>query len=1253
MSEFKNIKRVLIANRGEIACRIIKTCKKYSLTSVCIYSKEDIQSLHVNEADEVVLLPGVGSAAYVDIDAIVKIAAEKEIDAVIPGYGFLSENSEFAKRLSELEIVFAGPSSETVLNFGLKHMARSIALKSGVPVVPGTDLISDVTELKAECQRIGYPVILKATAGGGGMGLKVCHTVEELEKNFAEVTSRGASLFSNDGVFVEKYISKGRHIEVQLFGNGLGDIVTFGERECSLQRRHQKVIEESPSPFVENFKSHDLRKKLTQCAKRLGTAVNYKSAGTVEFLVDDETGDFFFLEVNTRLQVEHGITELVYNVDLVYLMLLQADYEKVSTGIPPQKIKGSLEFDAQNVEIPSGHAIEVRLYSENPIRQFSPSSGIIQNAYIPNDGTYEDYKVRIDHWISTGLDISPYFDPLLAKVMVWSPTRTSKNMINVLNEIKIEGPTNNKEYCIKILQSKNFIAGETLTSTLSNFKFEASLLEFKSGGAYTTIQDLPGRATVRNGVPVSGPVDAISLKIANILVGNYEDTEALEITSKGPKILFHTCAKIALAGGSFDFKLNSESDIPMFTEVSIPAGSIVEIGDAKGESCRCYLAIKGGFPEVATYLGSKSCTPGLKLGGYQGRILARGDCLSINPAERVDSVHLGYVLPESLRPNYEEKDRVIRMVGGPHDSHDIVSEEALKVLYSSDYHVNFNSNRGGIRLDGPSLQFSRKSGGDGGGHPSNILEYPYPTCGLSAVGSSMVLFGVDGATLSGFICVSVPIQADFWKFGQAKVNSKITFQKITYDDAIRLRRKREEYFEVLRQKPQSTILAFDDGLERYEVVQKLVGQMLHERKKGRSALPYVSFRQAGEDMIVIDFGTERFDLMNNGRQHMLQSKIEQQLLGKFTSVECCSGAMCVTFDPLSINQQDILSTLVWMEESIPAIEGLKVPSRTFKLPVCFDHSSLNKCIERYMSTQRSHATYLPKNTDYLMEANCIDCEDEFKKCIIGKEHIVVAVSFLCANPLLVNTDPRSRFVTSKYNPARTSTPAGTIGSGSVSHSVYSVESPGGYMVWGVTLPNWYWDTFSRIHENPWPLNNFDQIVFYEVDESTLDQMNNDILAKRLVIEAEESEFDFVRYKSFLGSIKDEYEELALKKKEAFEKLIQKEELDLEKWQLELLNAKESKKDVEDLMADPENIRVISEISASVFKIHKKKGIFVKGDESFLVLEAMKMEINVIINESNDTHSENTSSYEILEIYVDEGDIVNPGDILAIARKITP
>lgn len=1275
--KFTHIKKVLIANRGEIACRLIKCCKANGLISVAVFSSEDTDSLHVELSDESILLPGIGSSAYMNVGEIIQVAENYNVDVVMPGYGFLSENSGFALALQERDIVFAGPSAESIEIFGLKHKARSLAQQSGMPTLPGSTLVSSTESALDAAHKIGFPVMIKSTAGGGGMGLKVCRSENELQDAYEEVMSRGSTLFKNSGIYLEKFIEAGRHIEVQVFGNGNGDVITFGERECSVQRRHQKVIEEAPSPFIsEKRGTLSLRERLCRCAQKLASSSNYKSAGTVEFLVDDETASFYFLEMNTRLQVEHGVTELVYNVDLVELMILQADYEASGkAGIPKDILEG---FEAKDG--PRCHAVEARIYAENPAKNFQPSPGILHLVKFPqSDELDSGVKLRIDDWISTGTKISPYFDPLLAKVMTWGSTRQEavRGLVKVLAETSICGPITNIDFVKCILQCHTFSSGNSLTSFLSSsFKYEPQLIEFLQSGTYTTIQDGHGRERFGGGVPHGGPADSLHFQLANIVVGNDRITEALEISAKGPKIKFHTAAVICLTGASFVFKVN-KMNVPMFTELFIPGGSTVHVGGSQGNGARAYLAIKGGFPGVAKYLGSKSCTPTLGLGGHQGRIIMKGDFLAIDRQDNICEFSEGFQLPHMCRPleggNYDGKKWVIRVIGGPHNTPDICDAKKMENFYRMEYDVNLNSNRGCTMLDGPADVFSRTDGGDGGTHPSNILEYPYPTCGISVVGSKMAFFGVDGGTLSGFVCISVPAMSEWWKSGQANVGDKIRFQPISYHDSLALNKMREEFIDNLEiaRKKHLPLPEYCDELP--EVTHPSYGTILHRRDE-TELLPQLSIRQCGDRMLVIDFGIRDFTLIHSARQKILETSLiavdKRTKFGEsLIRVESTTGALGVLFDPFSINRKEVVSTIVSIESKIPPPLHLKIPSRLYKIPCCFDHSALNHCISRYVHSQRPFAPYLPSNTEYIMRANNLNSLGDFKSMIIGQRQIVTAVSFFCGNTLAVNLDPRTRFKTGKYNPARTFTPKGAIGSGSVGQSIYSIDSPGGYMIWGMTLPDLCWNTFSRLRgmkdNKPWFFDNFDQIEYYEVDETELNNLNTKLLSGKLSIGFDEVELDVGHYMKFLKDIESNTKALNRQKAICSNVLVKEEAQSMKAWAREQEMVAKKKEGSENIIDDPAILKISGGMSANIFKIKVKVNDVVSTDDTLVILEAMKMEIYVRISQPDDEsdNDEDTSVYEetdkiagsrkfvVQAIVVNEGDVVSPNDAIVLVKPI--
>ena len=351
------LKKVLIANRGEIAVRICRTLKDMGIASVAVYSDADRNSQHVSAADEAVALGGQTAAdSYLKAERILQAAKDTGADGIIPGYGFLSENADFAEACDAAGIAFVGPTPDQLRQFGLKHEARAIAEQAGVPLAPGTDLLQSLDDAKTAAARIGYPIMLKSTAGGGGIGLSRCNSEAELVAAFESVKRLGESFFSDSGVFIERFVARARHVEVQIFGDGNGKVLALGERECSLQRRNQKVVEETPAPNLPQA----TREKLHASAVRLGEAVNYRSAGTVEYIYDDERDEFYFLEVNTRLQVEHGVTEAVFGVDLVNWMVSLAGGQR-----PP------LDSDYTS----QGAAMEVRIYAEDALKDFQPSPG--------------------------------------------------------------------------------------------------------------------------------------------------------------------------------------------------------------------------------------------------------------------------------------------------------------------------------------------------------------------------------------------------------------------------------------------------------------------------------------------------------------------------------------------------------------------------------------------------------------------------------------------------------------------------------------------------------------------------------------------------------------------------------------------------------------------------------------------------------------------------------------------------------------
>ncbi len=440
-------KKILIANRGEIALRVIRTCKEMGIKTVAVYSTADKDSLHVKFADEAVCIGKPASAdSYLNIPFIMAAAEITNADAIHPGYGFLAENAKFAQICTETGIKFIGPTPDMINAMGDKITAKQTMIIAGVPVVPGIEgLLEDVAHAKASAKIVGYPVILKATAGGGGKGMRVVWAEEEIEKAFDNARTEAAASFKNDGIYIEKFVEEPRHIEIQVAGDQFGNVCHLSERDCSIQRRHQKLVEESPSPFM----TPELRDKMGDAAIKAASAINYEGVGTIEFLVDKHR-HFYFMEMNTRIQVEHCVTEEVINFDLIKEQI------KIAAG---HKVSGRNYY-------PQMHAIECRINAEDPYNDFRPSPGKITVLHTPGG-----HGVRVDSHVYAGYSIPPYYDSMIGKLITVAQTREEaiNTMHRALSEYVIEGVKTTIPFHLQLMENEDFQKGNFNTKFLESF----------------------------------------------------------------------------------------------------------------------------------------------------------------------------------------------------------------------------------------------------------------------------------------------------------------------------------------------------------------------------------------------------------------------------------------------------------------------------------------------------------------------------------------------------------------------------------------------------------------------------------------------------------------------------------------------------------------------------------------------------------------------------------------------------------------
>ncbi|KUJ11040.1 uncharacterized protein LY89DRAFT_625418 [Mollisia scopiformis] len=1234
--KFENIQKVLVANRGEIAVRLIRACKNVGISSVSIYTQSDSTSLHASLADENILLSGDNANAYLDIDEILKICKEYNVDAVIPGYGFLSEDAAFAQKVGDAGMVFAGPSPESMTEMGQKHRARDLAISANVPIVPGTGLLESENDALDAAKKLGFPVMLKATGGGGGLGLQVCQNEEELSPAFKKVKSRGNTLFNNSGVFLEKYYPESRHIEVQIFGNGT-DVVHFGERECSIQRRHQKVIEECPSPFVEQRPG--MRKRLTDCAVAYALQLHYKSAGTIEFLVDDKTGGFFFLEMNTRLQVEHGITELCYGVDLVALMLQQADCERAGkTGLSSEYLH-SLQKDG-----PNGAAIETRVYAEVPFRNYAPSPGLLQHVQWP-----EGNGIRVDTWVKTGQRIASFYDPLIAKVMVHAIDRNEacKKMTSVLSEAKLQGPPTNLYFLRDVVASKSFLEGDTLTNFLdTKFTYKPCAIDVLSPGSFTTIQDFPARATSGHGIPKGGPMDNISSRIANILVGNDPGTESMEITISGPELLFTAPAVFAVSGAPVTVTIDGEEK-PMWSRIVISAAQKLKIGKVENGGCRCYLAVKGGFPEIPSYLGSKAGTPSLAFGGTQGRQLQMGDWIELDPKTKEWSKSAKpYTLPKPCIPDYDIKE--IYCMHGPHDSDDFMTPKDRQMLYSTAWKIGHNSNRTGIRLVGPVPEWSRKDGGEGGSHPSNVFDYGYPSPGgINWGGDSAAIFSMDSPDLGGLLCSSTIISADLWRLGQVKPGGHLKLTPTTFEHAIELKEKIEKFVGDIQALVEGTSIhvpVLELSLPASGLPEGTSNAVLKEVPANEHRFRVV-YRQGGDCFLLVEIGQQTCDVRVTSRIRLLVQKLEALNLGLVMNPNI--GSVMIQFNANTITQSALLAKITEAESSIEYTTSIEIPCREIHLPVVFDHPDIRASEQRYMETNRPTAAYLPDNVEYLRTNNGFSTRREVFQTLLESPYLIVAVGFLVGTPILFPLNPMSGIVAQKYNPTRVSTPGGTIGMGGSLFAIYPLEAPGGYMLFARTME--CWDTFgtgaSFSPSRPWLFEPFDIVRYHEVSVSEYDQLMLDYRRGEYKFDIRDGVFD-------LHSVHERFEESRTDPKVISFREGQKKgvahNLALEKklygeWvtEQEAEKAREVER-VKEMMESEPSITIDSPIDANVWKVLVEPGEVLREGQVVAILEAMKMEINVLCTEE-------AVGAKVEAIASKPGTVVSPGAWIVVAK----
>ncbi|MDF1859050.1 MAG: urea carboxylase [Verrucomicrobiales bacterium] len=1191
--------KVLMANRGEIACRILRTLREMGVASVAVYSEADRDSPHVTMADEAYCLgPAPVKDSYLNQDRLLEILKDTGAEAVHPGYGLLSESASFAELCESVGVVFIGPTPEQLRVFGLKHEARNLAVESRVPLLPGTGLLDSLEEAAGKADEIRYPIMLKSSAGGGGIGIQICPGPADLAGAFDSVKRLSTANFGESGVFIEKYIERARHIEVQIFGDGCGKVVALGERDCSSQRRNQKIVEETPAPAI----SGEVRKALHQSAVDLAASVNYRSAGTVEFLYDVDTAEFYFLEVNTRLQVEHGVTEMIFGVDLVEWMIRCAGE--------------AWDLPAAESLVPDGHAIEVRVYAEDPNKDFQPSPGLL---------THVDWAAadRIDGWVETGTEVTGFYDPLLAKVMSRGATREEavSRLLHSLAKSEVAGIESNLEYLRQVLGASNFQSADLTTRWLDQFDYQPHSVDVLTGGTQTTIQDYPSRLGYWDvGVPPSGPMDPLAFRLANRLVGNSDAAAGLEMTLTGPTLQFNHDTVIALTGAPMETTLDGEP-VAFWESIPVKRGQTLAVGPAVTSGMRSYLAIAGGF-DVPEYLGSRSTFILGQFGGHAGRALRTGDVVHFGESDQCASEAAAAL---QNPPAYTNSWKV-RVMYGPHGAPDFFTPNDIETFFSTDWEIHYNSDRTGIRLIGPKPEWARSDGGEAGLHPSNIHDNAYGIGTVDFTGDMPVILGPDGPSLGGFVCPATIVHADLWKMGQLRAGDKVRFEMVSLADA----RQLDEDQEV-------RIADWNAPADRAEAVLEPqpvpASATLRERGEGDEKIVY---RQSGDRYLLIEFGPLRLDLNLRLKAHVLHQAIQSGEISGIIDLTPGIRSLQIHYDSRIIAQGDLIERIESIEQALPPLEELEVPSRIVHLPLSWDDPSTQEAIDKYTQSVRPDAPWCPSNIEFIRRINGLGSIEEVNRIVYEANYLVLGLGdvYLGA-PVATPLDPRHRLVTTKYNPARTWTPENAVGIGGAYLCIYGMEGPGGYQFVGRTIQQWnrYRTTESFREGKPWLLRFFDQIRWYPVTTKELEELRNDFIQGRFNPRIETTQFSIGEYNRFLEENCAAIQNFKSGQQAAFEE-------ERERWAAagvaEVVDELETGSGESGSEAVPEGMEPIdSFVAANVWKVFKKDGDTVEAGERVAILEAMKTEF-IVSAPRNGT---------VWKVIAKEGAAVAPGEPL--------
>jgi urea carboxylase len=846
-------------------------------------------------------------------------------------------------------------------------------------------------------------------------------------------------------------------------------------------------------------------------------------------------------------------------------------------------------LDSFHIE-PKGASIQVRLYAEDPNKNFQPSAGLLTAARFPTN-------IRVDAWVQDGTVVPPNYDPMLAKLIATGATREEARtrLIAALNASVVAGIETNRAYLAQVLAYPDFVAGKQITRMLEGFHYRPSTIDVLEPGVQSSIQDWPGRTGYWDvGVPPSGPMDALSMRLANRLVGNAEGTAALELTAAGPTLKFNCDSVIALGGADMAAKLDGEA-IDNWRAYPVKAGSVLQLGRIEGAGLRTYLAVAGGF-QVPDYLGSKSTFTLGQFGGHGGRTLRVGEVLHV----RSDAGSNAAALPAGQQPTLT-REWEIGVLYGPHGAPDFFTPDDIDTFFATAWEVHYNSSRTGVRLIGPKPHWARTDGGEAGLHPSNIHDNAYAIGAIDFTGDMPVILGPDGPSLGGFVCPATLVQAELWKMGQLKPGDTVRFKRLTREQANAMQQAQDKAIAALDQPAYATLPAEHAPL----------GTPVLRHLKSEGEKPDLVVRQSGDASLLFELGPLVLDMELRFRIQALMEAVKAAALPGILDLTPGIRSLQVHFDPRIVDQATLLDAVVALEENLPPLDDMEVPSRVVHLPLSWDDPATKLAIEKYMQSVRPDAPWCPSNIEFIRRINGLDSIEDVFNIVFKASYVVMGLGdvYLGA-PVATPLDPRHRLVTTKYNPARTWTPENAVGIGGAYLCVYGMEGPGGYQFVGRTIQMWNRHRVTADFEKPWLLRFFDQVRFYPVGQDELLKLREDFVSGRFKLKVEPTRFSLREYRRFLADNADSITAFKTRQQAAFE-------AERERWKAAGQDVVTSDETVAEAGPDseldlPENARpVASHVAGSVWKIEARVGDTVKAGQTLVIVESMKMEFALV------------------------------------------